>query len=103
MDQLLNHQCDVAAAETYNEYAQVLISEKAPGVLVPPSDLNVMRYDKALLEDSIIASTEWLEDPANQNLTIKFLRATFKGWIWARNNPEKTVKLFADKGPLQIW
>lgn len=103
MDQLLNRQCDVAAAETYNEYAQLLMSEKAPGQLVSPSEVNVMRYKQALLEDSIIVSTEWLEDPINQDITVRFLRASFKGWIWAKHNPEKAVGMFADKGPLQTW
>jgi NitT/TauT family transport system substrate-binding protein len=103
MEALLNYECDVAAATTYNEYAQVLTSAKSPGVLIKPSDLTVMLYQKALLEDSIIASSEWLEDPANQDITVRFLRASFRGWMWARVNPEKTVRLFADKGPLQVW
>lgn len=103
MESLIQRDCDVAHATTYNEYAQMLITAKSPGVLIAPSDLTVMNYQKALLEDSIIASTEWLEKPVNQEITVKFLRASFRGWIWARDNPDKTVKLFADKGPLQVW
>lgn len=104
MEMLLNNECDVASATTYNEFAQILISQKSPGVLYTKSDLHVMQYHTALLEDSIIASTEWLDkSEENRETTVKFLRASFRGWMWARANPEKTVKLFADKGPLQIW
>lgn len=103
MDQLLSRQCDVAAAETYNEYAQLLMSEIEPGKLVDPETVNVMRYDKALLEDNIIVSTAWLEDPVNQDIAVRFLRASFRGWIWTKKYPDRAIKLFADKSPLQFW
>jgi len=90
MNALLNREIDVAEAMTYNEYAQVLESvNPATGELYQPEDLNVISFNDvktAMLQDALWAREEWLTDSANQELAVKFLRATYKGWIFCRDN-----------------
>jgi NitT/TauT family transport system substrate-binding protein len=88
---------DAAQAMIYNEYAQVLETKNpATGKLFTPDDLNVIsweQYGTSMLQDAIFASEAWLKDPANQDTAVKFLKASFKGWIYCRDNPEPCVDI----------
>ena len=95
MSALLARQIDVAEAMTYNEYAQVLEAKNpATGQLYQASDLNVIDWNTvgtAMLQDAVFARKAWLAKPGNEALAVRFLRATFKGWIFCRDNPAKCV------------
>ena len=95
MNALLNREIDVAEAMTYNEYAQVLESVNPDtGELYKPEDLNVISFNDvktAMLQDALWAREEWLTDAANQEIAVKFLRATYRGWIFCRDNVEACV------------
>ena len=91
----LKKEIDVAEAMIYNEYAQVLESEKSAGTLYQPTDLNVIDYNKegtAMLQDAIFARDAWLKQGTNADTATKFLRASFKGWIFCRDNAAKCVE-----------
>jgi NitT/TauT family transport system substrate-binding protein len=86
---------DAAQAETYNEYAQVLETiNPATGKLYQPSDLNVIdwnKYGTAMLEDAIWADADKLKDKDYQDQTVKFIKASIEGWVYARDNAQKAA------------
>jgi NitT/TauT family transport system substrate-binding protein len=103
MNLFLNREVDAAAAMTYNELAQVL-EQKNPdtGDLYQLSDLNVMKMSDlgtGALEDGIFVREDWIADAANQDIAVRFLKASFKGWIYCRDNPDECVQFVLDAGP----
>jgi NitT/TauT family transport system substrate-binding protein len=88
---------DAAQAMIYNEYAQVLETKNpATGQLYTPDDLNVIswqEYGTSMLQDAIFASEAWLAQSGNEDTAVKFLKASFKGWIYCRDNPEPCVDI----------
>ena len=102
MSLLLNREIDAAEAMTYNEYAQVLESvNPATGKLYQPEDLAVIDYNAigtAMLQDALWAREDWLQDSANQDLAVRFLRASFKGWIFCRDSFAECVDIVLDNG-----
>jgi NitT/TauT family transport system substrate-binding protein len=95
MSALLSKQIDVAEAMTYNEYAQVLEAKNpATGQLYKPDDLNVIDWNQvgtAMLQDAVFARKSWLSQAGSEDTAVKFLRATFKGWMFCRDNAAKCV------------
>jgi NitT/TauT family transport system substrate-binding protein len=92
MNALLSGEIDAAQAMTYNEFAQVLEAKNpATGALYQPSDFSVIDWNTegtAMLQDAIWANTEKLSsDKAYQDTTVKFIKASLEGWIYARDNP----------------
>jgi NitT/TauT family transport system substrate-binding protein len=91
----LNGDIDAASAMTYNELAQVLETKNPDtGKLYKPSDLNVFKYSElgtGMLQDGIFVRGDWIKDKANQATAVKFLEATFKGWIYCRDHYKACV------------
>jgi NitT/TauT family transport system substrate-binding protein len=96
MSALLKKEIDVAEAMTYNEYAQVLEAKNpATGQLYQASDLNVIDWNQvgtAMLQDAVFARKSWLSQAGSEDTAVKFLRATFKGWIFCRDNQAKCLE-----------
>jgi NitT/TauT family transport system substrate-binding protein len=44
-----------------------------------------------MLQDAVFARKAWLSQAGNEDIAVKFLRATFKGWIFCRDNAAKCV------------
>jgi NitT/TauT family transport system substrate-binding protein len=97
MDLFLQNQVDAAAAMTYNELAQVLETKNPKtGKLYTADDLNVIsweEYGTSMLQDAIFASEAWLKQSGNEDVAVKFLKASFKGWIFCRDNPAECVDI----------
>lgn len=110
---LLNGDIDAAQAMTYNEYAQLLETVNPDtGELYTAEDFVVIDWNEegvAMLQDAIWADTERLEtDEEYADLAVRFLKATVKGWIYARDNPEETATIVTDAGSTlgeshQLW
>jgi NitT/TauT family transport system substrate-binding protein len=103
MNLFLNREVDAAAAMTYNELAQVL-EQKNPetGELYTLDDLNVFKMSDlgtGALEDGIFVTEEWIAEEANQDVATRFLKASFKGWIYCRDNPDDCTQYVLDAGP----
>ena len=102
MTLLLKGDVDAAAAMTYNEYAQVLESiNPKTGKLYTPADLNVLDFNgegTAMLQDGIFANADWLAKTGNEDVAVKFIAASLKGWIYCRDNPTDCVKAVLDQG-----
>ena len=106
MNLFLQHQVDAAAAMTYNELAQVLETKNPQtGKLYKLSDLNVFkmsspRVGTGMLEDNVFVRDDWIKDPANQDTAVKFLKASFQGWIYCRDHPTDCVNIVLKNGSL---
>jgi NitT/TauT family transport system substrate-binding protein len=102
MNAFLKGDLDAAEAMTYNEYAQVLESKNpATGALYQPSDLNVITMESAgtaMLQDAIFASEAWLKKTGNEDIAVKFLRASYKGWQYCRDNAASCVDIIVKAG-----
>jgi NitT/TauT family transport system substrate-binding protein len=103
MNLFLNREVDAAAAMTYNELAQVLeVENPDTGELYTLDELNVFLMSDegtGALEDGIFVRGDWIEDSANQDLAKRFLKASFRGWIYCRDNPDSCVDTVLDNGP----
>jgi NitT/TauT family transport system substrate-binding protein len=103
MNLFLNREVDAAAAMTYNELAQVLEQENPDtGELYTLDDLNVMLMSElgtGALEDGVFVRSDWIEDEANQDIATRFLKASFKGWVFCRDNFEECLQHVLDNGP----
>lgn len=110
---LLQGDIDAAQAMTYNEYAQVLESVNPDtGKLYQPEELNIIDWNKVgvgMLQDSIWADADRLaSDPKYEETTVKFLKASIKGWIYAMNDPQKAADIVTAAGSTlgtshQLW
>jgi NitT/TauT family transport system substrate-binding protein len=93
MNAFLAGDIDAAQAMIYNEYAQVLEAKNpATGKLYQPSDLNVLNWNDvgtAMLQDAIWANTKKLKDKKFQDTTVKFLTASYQGWIYCAAHAEE--------------
>jgi NitT/TauT family transport system substrate-binding protein len=98
----LNDEIDVAEAMIYNEYAQVLEAENPEtGELYQPEDMNVINYNEvgtAMLQDALFARAAWLAEGENEDIATRFLRASFRGWIYCRENPDDCIQYTVDAG-----
>ena len=113
MTALLSGDIDAAQAMTYNEYAQVLETvNPATGELYTEDDFNVINWNDegtAMLQDAIWADADKLDsDDAYADQTVKFIKASIKGWVYARDNPEKAAQIVAASGSQlpaghQLW
>ena len=99
----LNHEIDAASAMTYNELAQVLETKNPDtGKLYTLKDLRVFKYNDlgtGMLQDGIFVRGDWIKYAANQATAVKFLEATFKGWIYCRDHYRACVNIVLANGP----
>lgn len=102
MSLLINGEVDAAEAMTYNEYAQVLEQiNPETGELYQPEDLNVIDFNEvgtAMLQDHVFANAEWLAEEGNEEIAIAFLKASFRGWAYCRDNFDECVEIVLDNG-----
>ena len=93
VDPLLQKQAACVSTMTYNEDGQVL---KAG---ITPEELTVFNYRDegvGMLEDGLYVLEENLADPAFVEKMTKFVRASMKGWAYARDNAEEAAQIVLD-------
>jgi NitT/TauT family transport system substrate-binding protein len=93
VDPLIQKQAACISTMTYNEYGQVL---KAG---LTPEELTVFNYRDegvGMLEDGLYVLEDKLSDPAFVSKMTKFVRASMKGWEYARANPEEAAQIVVD-------
>ncbi|WP_277213386.1 ABC transporter substrate-binding protein [Isoptericola croceus] len=113
MNGFLAGDIDAAQAMTYNEYAQVLETVNPDtGELYRPEDLTVIDWNEAgtaMLQDAIWADTARLaEDDAYAETTVKFIKASLRGWAYARDDAEAAAGIVTAAGSTlgqshQLW
>lgn len=103
MSLLLNKEIDLAQAEIYNEYAQLLeATNPETGELYQPEDFKVFDYNDvgtAMLQDHVFVLGSWLAEEGNADIAERFLRATFRGWMFCRDSLDECVQIVLDNGP----
>jgi NitT/TauT family transport system substrate-binding protein len=90
VDPLLQKQADCVSTMTYNEYWQVIDGGYKPSQLV------VFKYEDegvATLEDGLYVLEKNLKDPAFVAKMAKFVKASMKGWDYAKAHPDEAVKI----------
>jgi NitT/TauT family transport system substrate-binding protein len=90
VDPLLQKQADCVSTMIYNEYWQVIDGGYTPDKLV------VFRYEDqgvATLEDGIYALESKLKDKAFVEKIARFVKASMKGWAYARQHPDEATKI----------
>ncbi len=93
VDPILQKQADCISIMTYNEYWQVIDAG------LPADELVVFKYEDegvATLEDGLYVLEDNLEDPAFVDRMARFVRATMKGFDWARENPKAAALIVLD-------
>src|SRR5712671_3417410 len=89
VDPLLQKQADCISTMTYNEYWQVIDAG------LPADQLVVFKYEDegvATMEDGLYALESKLADPAFVAKMAKFVKASMKGWDYARKNVDEATK-----------
>ena len=51
--------------------------------------------------DGVFAAGEWLAKPENRDLAVRFLQASFLGWVFCRDYPAECVRILHDRVPAQ--
>jgi NitT/TauT family transport system substrate-binding protein len=93
VDPLLQKQADCISTMTYNEYWQLIEAG------MKADDLTVFKYDDqgvATLEDGLYVMEDKLKDPKFVETMAKFVKASMKGWDYARAHPDEAVKIILD-------
>jgi NitT/TauT family transport system substrate-binding protein len=74
----------------------------ATGELYQPEDLNVINFNDvgtAMLQDHIFARESWLAQEGNEDIAVKFIRASLQGWLFCRDNFDECVDIVLENGP----
>jgi len=90
VDPLLQKQADCVSTMTYNEYWQVIDAG------LKPEDLVVFKYEEqgvSTMEDGLYALESKLKDPAFVEKMGRFVKASMKGWEFARANPDAAADI----------
>jgi NitT/TauT family transport system substrate-binding protein len=93
VDPIIQKQAACVSTMTYNEYWQVIDAG------LKPDDLAVFNYTDqgvSTMEDGLYALESRLSDPAYAARMAKFVKASMKGWDYARTNPDEAAKIVLD-------
>ncbi len=88
MNQLLNKEIDLASAMIYNEYWLPIEAGYEEEDFVV---FDMEEEGAGMLQDAIFVQREFLDN--NEDLLVRFMRATIKGWEYAINDPEGAVDI----------
>jgi NitT/TauT family transport system substrate-binding protein len=102
MNAFLKGEIDAASAMTYNELAQVFETKNPKtGKLYTPKDVNVFKYSAlgtGMLQDGIFVRGDWIKSKANQATAVKFLTASFRGWVYCRTHVNECANIVVAQG-----
>ena len=93
VDPILQRQADCVSTMTYNEYWQIIDAG------IPADELVVFKYEDegvSTMEDGLYVLEDNLKDPAFVDRMARFVRATMKGWDWARAHPKDAALIVLD-------
>ncbi len=90
VDPILQKQAECVSTMTYNEYWQIIDAG------LSAEELITFKYEDqrvSTLEDGLYVMEDKLSDPAFIDKMARFVRASMKGWDWARNNPDAAADI----------
>jgi NitT/TauT family transport system substrate-binding protein len=92
-DPLLQGQADCISVMRYNEYKQVLDAG------IPEDSLTLFDFTEegvGMLEDGLYVMEDRLSDEAFVDQLARFVRASMRGWEYAKANPEEAAQIVLD-------
>ncbi|MGV3549865.1 ABC transporter substrate-binding protein [Rhizobium sp.] len=92
---LIQKQADCISVMTYNEYWQLMDAGYKPEDLVV---FNYAAMGNDLMEDGLYAMEDKLKDAAFKEKMVKFVKASMKGWAYAKDNPDEAAGIVMDNG-----
>ena len=92
---LIQKQADCISVMTYNEYWQLIDAGYKPEDLVV---FNYAAMGNDLMEDGLYALEDKLKDPAFKEKMVKFVRASMKGWAYAKDHTDEAAEIVMDNG-----
>ncbi len=90
VDPILQKQADCVSTMTYNEYWQIIDAG------IPADELQVFKYEEqgvSTMEDGLYVLEKNLADEAFVDKAARFVRASMKGWEYARANPDEAADI----------
>ena len=90
VDPILQKQAHCVSTMTYNEYWQIIDAG------LTPDDLIVFKYEDqgvSTMEDGLYVLEKNLKDPAFADKMARFVKASMKGWAWARDNSDAAADI----------
>ena len=93
VDPLIQKQADCISTMTYNEYWQVIDAG------IKAEDLVTFKYADqgvATMEDGLYTTEDKLKDPKMVEKLAKFVKASMKGWDYARAHADEAAKIVLD-------
>jgi len=90
VDPILQKQADCVSTMTYNEYWQIIDAG------LDADELKVFKYEDqgvATLEDGLYVLEKNLSDAAFVDKMARFVKASMKGWAWARDNQKAAAEI----------
>ena len=90
VDPILQKQADCVSTMTYNEYWQIIDAG------LGADELQVFKYEDqgvATLEDGLYVLEKNLGDAAFVDKMARFVKASMKGWAWARDNQKAAAEI----------
>jgi NitT/TauT family transport system substrate-binding protein len=90
VDPILQKQADCVSTMTYNEYWQIIDAG------LPADELVVFKYEDqgvATMEDGLYVLEDKLKDPAFVDKMARFVKASMRGWAWARANSDAAADI----------
>jgi len=90
VDPILQKQADCVSTMTYNEYWQIIDAG------LDADELKVFKYEDqgvATLEDGLYVLEKNLNDAAFVDKMARFVKASMKGWAWARDNQKAAAEI----------
>jgi NitT/TauT family transport system substrate-binding protein len=92
---------DTARSIRNTEYTELEQKNPRTGQLYLPEDLNVIDFNQvgtAMLQDHIFVRDSWLKKSGSEDIAAKFLQASFKGWVFCRDNQTECVDIVLKAG-----
>jgi NitT/TauT family transport system substrate-binding protein len=93
VDPILQKQAQCVSTMTYNEYWQIIDAG------LDTDELVTFKYEDqgvATLEDGLYVLEKNLDDAVFVDKMARFVRASIKGWEWARNNPDAAADIILE-------
>ncbi len=90
VDPILQKQAACVSTMTYNEYWQIIDAG------LTPDELTVFKYQDqkvSTMEDGLYVLEKNLSDAAFVDKMARFVKASMKGWAWARDNQQAAAEI----------
>ena len=57
-----------------------------------------MTWARPCCRDHVFVNADWLAEEGNEDIAVSFLKASFRGWIYCRDNPDECVGIVLENG-----